>query len=93
MTQELTLQDLVHELDGVIADVEDGEGYDNVCHGTVLRVRDRLAELVEQEMEYEKIKTGQAVMVPINPEHARSMLSVALFYIEQHKGSFDDKVQ
>lgn len=37
------LKQLSHELDGVVADVEQGDGFDEVCLATVKRVRDALA--------------------------------------------------
>ncbi|OZI57624.1 hypothetical protein CAL20_09615 [Bordetella genomosp. 4] len=35
---------LAHELDGVIADVEQGDGFDEVCLETLKRVRAALAQ-------------------------------------------------
>ena len=40
---------LAKELDGVIADVEEGEGFDDVCLDTVKYVRDQLAASPKRE--------------------------------------------
>ena len=40
---------LAKELDGVIADVEEGEGFDDVCLDTVKYVRDQLAAAPKRE--------------------------------------------
>ena len=42
---------LAKELDGVIADVEEGMGFDDVCLDTVKYVRDALAEQPAQQQE------------------------------------------
>ena len=40
---------LAKELDGVIADVEEGDGFDDVCLDTVKYVRDQLAASPKRE--------------------------------------------
>jgi len=42
------LKMLAYELTGVIVDVEQGNGFDEVCLDTVKRVQDRLFELAKQ---------------------------------------------
>ena len=39
---------LAYELMGVIADVEQGDGFDEVCLDTIKRVQDQLFELAKQ---------------------------------------------
>lgn len=41
------LKHLAHELDGVIADVEQGDGFDDVCLATIKRVRAAMAQADE----------------------------------------------
>lgn len=41
--------ELSYELDGVLCDVEHGDGFDDVCLQTVKRVRDRLCVLAAPE--------------------------------------------
>ena len=39
---------LAYELMGVVADVEEGDGFDQVCLDTIKRVQDQLFELAKQ---------------------------------------------
>ena len=39
---------LAYELEGVIVDTEDGEGFDQVCLNTIKRVQNQLFELAKQ---------------------------------------------
>ena len=43
-----------HELMGVIADVEEGDGFDDVCLSTVKRVADHLAKDLLEHFEVEQ---------------------------------------
>lgn len=38
-------KELFYELEGVITDVEQGDGFDDVCLGTIKRVQSEIAEL------------------------------------------------
>lgn len=42
-------QGLTKELDGVIVDVEEGDGFDDVCLDTVKYVRDQLAASLQRD--------------------------------------------
>jgi hypothetical protein len=90
---EITPRNLAYELDGVITDVEVGCGFDDVCMSTIKRVRKQLIDLELEAIEDRKIKTGEAITVPVDKEHAEAMLSVALFYLEQFKEKEKDKVE
>ena len=88
--EKVTAKGLGYELDGVIADVEYGNGFDEVCLGTVTRVRVQLLELQAELDEAEKVSKGEAITLPISKEHAEAMLTVAMAYLEQFK---KDKVE
>ena len=47
-------KDQSHELMGVIADVEEGDGFDDVCLSTVKRVAEHLAKDLLEHFEVEK---------------------------------------
>lgn len=81
--------DLVHELDGVLADVDMTGEFDNVCRNTVNYVKEQLVVMQVATEEAEKVSTGSAITMPVSKEHAEAMLSVALAYLEQ----FKDKVE
>lgn len=42
------LKELMYELEGVIIDVEQGEGFDDICLETIKRVRAELAQLSKE---------------------------------------------
>lgn len=82
---EITPKTLAYELDAVIIDVEDGAGFDDVCLKTIKYVKSKLFELDLRTDEDKKVKAGEAIMVPLNEEHAKAMLTVAMAYLEQFK--------
>lgn len=82
---EVTPRTLAYELDGVITDVEVGNGFDDVCMITIKRVRKQLIDLEVEASEDRKVKAGEAILVPLNKEHAKAMLTVAMAYLEQFK--------
>jgi hypothetical protein len=48
MTKDEALKMAGYDLDGVIADVEKFDGFDNVCLQTIKRVRSTIAEALKQ---------------------------------------------
>lgn len=84
MTQE-TVRMLAHELDGVIIDIEQGAGFDDVCLATLKRLREHLPEWLRLLEEAEQHRRGDMVMIPSNLKHAQAMLQVAEFYLRQYQ--------
>jgi hypothetical protein len=89
--KKITAKDLHYELEGVIADVEYGNGFDDVCLNTVKRVSNQLVSVQADADEADQVRKGFAITVPADKAHAEAMLSVALFYLEQFKEK--DKVE
>jgi len=76
---------LQYELDGVIADIEQGAGFDSVCMETIKRVREYLPEWQRLLEEAEQHRRGEMIIIPSSRQHAESMLQVAEFYLRQFK--------
>ena len=66
---------LAKELDGVIADVEEGDGFDDVCIDTVKYVRDQLAASPKREWQgltdEEMHECWDSPLTPLGMKHAR----------------------
>lgn len=77
---------LSYELLGVIIDVEEGNGFDNVCLRTIKRVREELQILHQLEEELKSIKNGDVVILPVNKEHAEAMSLIVSAYLGENNG-------
>ena len=66
---------LAKELDGVIVDVEEGDGFDDVCLDTVKYVRDQLAASTKREWQgltdEEMHECWDSPLTPLGMKHAR----------------------
>jgi len=61
MTKDEALKMAGYELDGVIADVENFDGFDDVCLQTIKRVRSTIAEALEQPAQENRFNSALAV--------------------------------
>ena len=71
---------LAKELDGVIADVEEGDGFDDVCLDTVKYVRDQLAASPKREWQGltddEKQEWVDAMPCDPKPRHCMILVNI-----------------
>jgi hypothetical protein len=67
-------RELSYELDGVIADVEHGNGFDAVCLQTIKRVRDALAALSTSEPTDNQISC-KGILDNLTPEPSRCVVT------------------
>lgn len=90
---------LAKELDGVIADVEEGDGFDDVCLGTIKYVREALADHIRdatkmiEQPDYRAVKTwheGKPVYVAEPPCKTGSQCTSKCQQCEQPAHYFDE---
>lgn len=56
----------------------------NATHDEIARVIDSLAEFDNVKRELDDLKTGRTVLIPIDEDHARFMITIAQGYLDRH---------